>query len=182
MYTGPQSHYTERTINKREPEWLYDRAKLREEQFRPENSVNEEDDLHEGARELRLFAKESGQGVRQQRVRDNTKEKAGTLPLALSTIRGVRSSQTENAVDTLEEPQALDARQPKRAQIETRPDCDKFLLSRNEEQRLKNFVNGSDEDDYESSGEEESDGDNREDDDDQLTRLEAGRGRSGRRE
>ena len=31
MYTGPQSHYTERTINKRDPEWLYDCAKLREE-------------------------------------------------------------------------------------------------------------------------------------------------------
>ena len=45
-------------------------------------------------------------------------------------------------------------------------DGDKFILSRNEEQRLKNLANGSDEDDYESSGEEESDGDNREDDDD----------------
>ena len=31
-----QSHYTERTINKR---CLYDRAKLREEHFRPEDSV-----------------------------------------------------------------------------------------------------------------------------------------------
>ena len=31
MYTGPQSHYTERTINKKDPEWLYDCAKLREE-------------------------------------------------------------------------------------------------------------------------------------------------------
>ena len=30
MYIGPQSHYTERTINKRDPEWLYDHAKLRE--------------------------------------------------------------------------------------------------------------------------------------------------------
>ena len=58
MYTGPQSHYTEPTINKREPEWLYDRAKLGEEHFRPEDSVNEKDDLREEARELRLFAKE----------------------------------------------------------------------------------------------------------------------------
>ena len=55
MYTGPQSHYTERTINKREPEWLYDRAKLREEHLRPEDSVKEKDDLREEARELRLL-------------------------------------------------------------------------------------------------------------------------------
>ncbi|PFX21531.1 hypothetical protein AWC38_SpisGene13985 [Stylophora pistillata] len=60
-------------------------------------------------------------------------------------------------------------------------DGEKFLLSRNEEQRLKNLANGSDEDDYESSGEKESDGDNREDDDDQPTRFEAGSSRSGRR-
>ena len=73
MYTGPHSHYTERTINKREPEWLHDRAKLREEHFRPEDSVTEKDDLRETGRELRLFAKEFGQLVRQQRVRDQTK-------------------------------------------------------------------------------------------------------------
>ena len=75
MYTGPQSLYTERTINKREPEWLHDRAKLREEHFRLEDSVKEKDDLSEEARKLRLFAKEFGQGVRQQlqRVRDRTK-------------------------------------------------------------------------------------------------------------
>ncbi|XP_068689956.1 uncharacterized protein [Montipora foliosa] len=176
-------------------------------------------------------------------------------------IRRVRTSQTKNAVDMFEELQALDAGQPERAQIETRPvrfakgdavalkhnwklylepfflailredlhrsndgiferimhinwlepsdedplvytvgnednhnppqsilhnatlvqDGEKFLLSRNEEQRLKNLANGSDEDDYESSCEEESDGDNREDDDDQPTRFEAGRSRSGRR-
>ena len=120
MYTGPQSHYTERTINKREPEWLYDRTKLGEEHFRPEDSINEKDDLREEARELRLFAKEFGQRVRQQRVRDKTKEKAGTLPLALSMIRRVPTSQTKNAVDMYEELQALDAGQPERAQIKTR--------------------------------------------------------------
>ena len=74
MYTGPQSLYTERTINKRESEWLHDRAKLREEHFRLEDSVKEKDDLREEARELRLFVKEFGQGVRQQRVRDKTCE------------------------------------------------------------------------------------------------------------
>ena len=48
-------------------------------------------------------------------------------------------------------------------------DGEKFILIRNEEQRLKNLANGSDEDDYESSGEEKSQGDNRVDDDDQPT-------------
>ena len=42
------------------------------------------------------------------------------------------------------------------------------------------MANGSDEEDYESTGEEESDGDNREDDDDQPTRFEAGHGKSSR--
>ena len=60
-------------------------------------------------------------------------------------------------------------------------DAEKFIISPNEEQRLKNLANGSDEDDYESSGEEENDGDNREDDDAQPMRFEAGRSRSGRR-
>ena len=40
----------ERTTNKRESEWLYDRVKLREEHFMAEDS----DDLREEARELRL--------------------------------------------------------------------------------------------------------------------------------
>ena len=53
-------------------------------------------------------------------------------------------------------------------------DGEKFILSRKEKQRLKNWSNGSDEDDSESSGEEESDGDNSEDDDDQPTRFETG--------
>lgn len=261
VYTGPQSHYTERTINKREPEWLYDRAKLSEEHFRQEDSVKEKDVLREESRELRLFAKEFGQGVRQQRVRDKTKEKAGTLPLSLSMIRRVQTNQTQNVVDMLEELQALDAGQPETAQIETRPvrfskgdvvalkhnwkrylepfflailqedlhcsnggilertmrinwlepseedallytvgnednnnppqcildivtvvqDGEKFILCRNEEQRLKNLANGSDEADYDSSSEDDSDGDKSEDDDDQPTRFEAGRSRSGRR-
>ena len=58
---------------------------------------------------------------------------------------------------------------------------EKFIKSGNEERHLKNLANGSDEDDYESSGEEESDGDNHEDDDDQPTRFEAERNRSSRR-
>ena len=40
--------------------------------------------------------KKFGQGVRQQRVRNKTKQKAGTLPLALSMIRRVLSPQKDN--------------------------------------------------------------------------------------
>ena len=40
--------------------------------------------MREEARELRLFASEFGQGVQQQRVRDKTKEKAGSFPLTSS--------------------------------------------------------------------------------------------------
>ena len=36
---------------------------------------------------LQSFAKEFGRGVRQQRTRGKTKERAGTLPLALSMFR-----------------------------------------------------------------------------------------------
>ena len=60
-------------------------------------------------------------------------------------------------------------------------DGEKFILSRNEEQRLKNMANGSDEDDYKSSGVKKSDGDNREDDDDHQPTYQAGRRRSGSR-
>ena len=85
MYTGPQSHYTERKIEKKEPEWLYERAKnTGQNKARREDSSKEKDVLQQEARDLRLFAKEFGQGVRQQRVRDKTKERAGTLPLALT--------------------------------------------------------------------------------------------------
>ena len=77
--------------------------------------------LGEGYWELGLFAKEFGQGVRQQRVRDKTKEKAGILPLALSMIQRVWTSQTENAVDMRQELQASHAGEPETAQIETRP-------------------------------------------------------------
>ena len=31
-YTGPQSHYTEKSINKKDPKWLYDRAKSERKQ------------------------------------------------------------------------------------------------------------------------------------------------------
>ena len=55
------------------------------------------------------------------KVRDKTKQKAGTLPLALSTIRRVVSPQTDNVVDVLEELQALDEGQPDIPPVETCP-------------------------------------------------------------
>lgn len=108
MYTGLQRHYTERKIDKKEPEWLYERAKIiGQNKVRREDSVKETDVLEEEARDMKLFAKEFGQGVRQQRVRDKIKKRARTLPLALTMIRRVISPQTDNAVDVLEELQAL---------------------------------------------------------------------------
>ena len=44
---------------------------------RPEDSVKEQDDMREEAREPGLFAKEFGQGLRQQRVTDKTGERKG---------------------------------------------------------------------------------------------------------
>ena len=77
MYTRTQSHYTERKIEKKEPEWLYERAKINgQDKVRREDSSKEKEVLQQEARDLRLFAKEFGHGVRQQRVRDKTKEKA----------------------------------------------------------------------------------------------------------
>ena len=110
MYTGRQSHYTERKINKMEPEWLYDRARKRQENFREEDST-ENDVLRVEARELRVFATEFGRGVRQQRVRDKTKERAGTSPLALSMMRRVVSPGTDSVPDMIEELGNLDEEQ-----------------------------------------------------------------------
>ena len=52
---------------------------------------------------LQSFAKEFGQGVRQQRTRGKTKERAGTLPLALSMFR--RNASAYGEVDLLKEVQ-----------------------------------------------------------------------------
>ena len=60
-------------------------------------------------------------------------------------------------------------------------DDETYVLSKNEEQCLTDFANGSNEGDSESNDAEGTDDDNREDDDDQPTRFAAGRSRSGRR-
>ena len=93
-----------------EPEWFYDRAKKRQENFREEDST-ENDVLRAEARELRVFATEFGRGVRQQRVRGKTKERAGNLPLALSMMRRVVSPGTDSVPDMIEELGNLDEEQ-----------------------------------------------------------------------
>ena len=69
--------------------------------------MEEGDQTREEAKELRLFAKEFGQGVRQQRVRGKTQEKAGTLPLAISMMKRIIAPQTQS-LNMLEELQGLD--------------------------------------------------------------------------
>ena len=89
-------------MHKKEPEWLYERCKAR-----IVHTVEEGDQTREEAKELRLFAKEFGQGVRQQRVRGKTQEKAGTLPLAISMMKRIIAPQTQS-LNMLEELQGLD--------------------------------------------------------------------------
>ena len=71
------------------------------------HTVEEGDQTREEAKELRLFAKEFGQGVRQQRVRGKTQEKAGTLRLAISVMKRIIAPQTQS-LNTLEELQGFD--------------------------------------------------------------------------
>ena len=52
---------------------------------------------------LQSFAKEFGRGVRQQQTRGKTKERAGTLPPALSMFR--RNASAYGEVDLLKEVQ-----------------------------------------------------------------------------
>ena len=121
MYTGSQTHYTEQKIGKKEPEWLYEHAKITgQDKVRREDTTKEKYVLQQEARYLRFFAKEFRQGVCQQRVRDKTKERGKTLPLALPMIRQIISPQTDNAVDMLEELQLIDGQQVTRA-VKTRP-------------------------------------------------------------
>ena len=88
-------------MHKKEPEWLYERCKAR-----IVHTVEEGDQTREGAKELRLFPKEFGQGVRQQRVRGETQEKPGTLPLAISMMKRIMAPQTQS-LKMLEELQGL---------------------------------------------------------------------------
>ena len=59
-------------FRKKEPEWLYERVKNRQDTSIQEDGSKGKDVLQEEARNMRLFAKGFGQGVRQQRVCYNT--------------------------------------------------------------------------------------------------------------
>ena len=61
----------------------------------------DEEELHSEARDMRLFAKELGRGVRQQRARGKKKENTGTLPLALSMMR--RKGRRPTSVNIIKE-------------------------------------------------------------------------------
>lgn len=108
FYTGPQSHYIQRRIHAKEPTWVRERSQKTVYTATPENDANEHQDketLRSEAKELRLFAKEFGRGVRQQRARGKTKENAGTLPLALSMMR--RKGRQPTSINIIEEFQSL---------------------------------------------------------------------------
>ena len=148
MYTGPQSHYTEQKIDKKEPEWLYERPKITgQDTVGREESAKEKDILKQEATKSELEPSEEDPLIYIVGDEDNKNPPQCILGIA--------------SVDQYGET---------------------YILSRNEEQRLKNLVNGSNEDDSESSDAEETDDDNREDDDDdQPACFEAGHSRSGRR-
>lgn len=110
FYTGPQSHYVQRRLHAKEPTWLRQRSQ-KTVTTTPGNDANEDNDhqdketLRSEAREMRLFAKEFGRGVRQQRARGKTKENAGTLPLALGMMR--RKGRPPTSINITEEFQSL---------------------------------------------------------------------------
>ena len=88
FYTGPQSHYTQRKLGQKAPEWLqksHGKSKLNLKENNEETSA-------EGKQRYRKalqsgIAKEFGRDVRQQQTRGKTKERAGTLSLALSYVQ-----------------------------------------------------------------------------------------------
>ncbi|CAH3149601.1 unnamed protein product, partial [Porites evermanni] len=126
------------------------------------------------------FAKEFGRGVRQQRTRGKTKERAGTLPLALSMFRrnasGYGEVDLQKEVQRSEEQTAVqDAAEELRLSIQKATYC-------HEEQRLVALLQGSVEsDDSRASGGDEEEGEQAQADNfSEPIRFEAGRSRSGR--
>ncbi|CAH3156118.1 unnamed protein product, partial [Porites lobata] len=102
FYTGPQSHYTQRKLGPKAPEWLESRtARLHLKEDMDEETRAEGKERQRTA--LQSFAKDFGRGVRQQRTRGKTKERAGALPLALSMFR--RNASAHGEVDLLKEVQ-----------------------------------------------------------------------------
>ena len=87
------------------------RGELRKSHGKLKEDVVEETSAEEKERQrkaLQSFAKEFGRGVRQQRTRGKTKERAGTLPLALSMFR--RNASAHGEVDLLKEVQGSEGK------------------------------------------------------------------------
>ena len=74
---------------------------------------------------LQRFAKEFGQGVRQQRMRGKTKERTGTLPLALSMFR--KNASAHGEVDLLKEVQGSEGQT---TQFKTQPKNMRFSIQK----------------------------------------------------
>ena len=132
VYSGPQSHYTEKRVHEKEPEWLYERCKSRT----MHTFLEERDETREEAKELRLFAKEFGQGVRQHRVRGKTQERAGTLPLAISTMKRIIAPETRN-LNMLEELQGLEEQSGDHLDAGTSVEKNRVVFSKGEVVALK---------------------------------------------
>ena len=131
VYSGPQSHYIENKVHEKEPEWLYERCKSR-----TVHTLEERDETREEAKELRLFAKEFGQGVRQQRVRGKTQERAGTLPLAISMMKRIIAPETRN-LNMLEELQGLEEESGDHLDTGTSVEKNRVIFSKGEVVALK---------------------------------------------
>ena len=90
FYTGPQSHYTQRKLGPKVPEWL----RKSHGKSKPKGDMDEETSAEGKERNkrkaLQSFAKEFGRAVRQQRTRGKTKERTDTLALALSMLKEVQ--------------------------------------------------------------------------------------------
>ena len=131
VYSGPQSHYIEKKVHEKEPEWLYERCKSR-----TVHTLEERDETREEAKELTLFAKEFGQGVRQQRVRGKTQERAGTLPLAISMMKRIIAPETRN-LNMLEELQSLEEESGDHLDAGTSVEKNRVVFSKGEVVALK---------------------------------------------
>ena len=100
------------------------------------HTLEERDETREEAKELRLFAKEFGQGVRQQRVRGKTQERAGTVPLAISMVKRIIAPETRN-LNMIEELQGLEEESGDHLDAGTSVEKNRVVFSKGEVVALK---------------------------------------------
>ena len=104
FYTGPQSHYTQRKKNW--VQWHRNGFESRPARVNLKEDMDEETSAEAKERQrkaLQSIAKKFRRGVREHRTRGKIKERAGTLPLALSMFR--RNASAHGEVDLLKEVQ-----------------------------------------------------------------------------